>query len=263
MPRLSLPSGPAISYREVLPMAPDEVRRPPLLLLHGAGGSSLSFAEVLGQLGPLGRRALAVDLPGHGASPAFRRRPHPRDLLERYRDVVAELGEVLGLGRFQLVGHSMGGAVAQLFALAYPERLSGLVLIATAARLKVSPALLSAIRERFDQLPDLLAEAGFSPALDSALARSWAARQVQAPQEVVLADFEACARFDLRDRIGTVSCPALVVSAADDRLTPPKLQQQLSAMIPGSQHEELSRAGHLLVWERPDRLAALINTLKG
>jgi pimeloyl-ACP methyl ester carboxylesterase len=231
--------------------------RPPVLLLHGAGGSSLHFAELVTPLGRH-RRTVALDLPGHGSSDPLEIPPSPDELLERYRDLVAEAAERLGLGRFVLVGHSMGGAIALQFALAFPDRLSGLVLVATSARLKVAPTLLATIRQNFDELPTLMAAMGYSAASDQGQVEAWAQRQIQAPQDVVLADFMACARFDLRHRVGSLSCPTLVVSAADDRLTPPELQQQLVALIPRARLEILSRAGHFLLWERPVPLARLI-----
>jgi pimeloyl-ACP methyl ester carboxylesterase len=251
MPVIQL-GGQRISYRE------QGEGRPPLLLIHSAGGSSFQFAELINLLARGRRRVVALDLPGHGSSPGFAAAPHPSELLERYRDVVAEAGEVLGLGKFVLVGHSMGGAVAQQVALTYPERVAGLVLVATAARLKVAPLLLAAIRHQFDHLPTMLEGVGFSPASDPGQVASWAARQIQAPQDVVLADFLACGSFDLRDRVTSISCPTLVISATDDRLTPPQLQQRLAELIPRSTLEVVHRAGHMVFWERPDLVAELV-----
>jgi pimeloyl-ACP methyl ester carboxylesterase len=248
MPTVTLPHGGVIAYREAGRV------RPPLLLVHGAASSSLCFAELVSLLGRQ-RRAVALDLPGHGRSPAFAAAGVPSTLLERYRDVVAELAEQLGLGRFVLAGHSMGGAVALRFALDLPERLERLVLIATGARLPVAPELTTLVRERFAELPALLAASGFSPESEPRAVARWAARQVQAPPEVALADFKACALHDLRDRLESLRVPTLVLSAADDRLTPPRLQQQLAQRIPGARLTTLTRAGHLLTWERPEALA--------
>jgi len=247
MPRLRV-GGQEIAYREA------GEARPPLLLLHGAGASSLCFAELLGHLGRQ-RWTLALDLPGHGRSPAFARRPPASELLERYRDLVAEAAERLGLGRFILAGHSMGGAVGLSFALAYPERLEQLLLIASAARLRVSPALLETIRSRWDELPALLAGLACSPASDAASRARWSAQQLQAPQPVVLADFLACDAFDLRGRLGAVTVPVGVLHGADDRLTPPAQQEQLLSALPRARGEQLARAGHLLALERPVEVA--------
>jgi pimeloyl-ACP methyl ester carboxylesterase len=242
-------SGQPVSYRQ------HGEGRPAVLLVHGAGGSSLHFEELLRLVGGHGRRTLALDLPGHGSSPPLRRPPAPAELLEVYRDVVAEAAESLGLGRFVLAGHSMGGAVAQHFALAYPDRLEALVLIATGARLKVAPSLLDTIRHRFDEYSGLMASLGYSPATPAQRAREWAALGLQAPQQVVLADFMACASFDLRQRLADLRCPTLVISASDDLLTPPELQQQLADLIPRARLEPVTRAGHFLNFERPAAVA--------
>jgi len=228
---------------------------PAVLLLHAAGGSSLSFDAVLHHMASHGRHVVALDLPGHGNSPALDPAPAADDLLERYRDLAAEAAERLGLGRFVVAGHSMGGAVAQLMALDLGERLAGMVLIATAARLKVAPAVLDAIHNHFDQLPTLLAAVGYSPATDRDQAARWAREQIQAEREVMLADFLACAVFDQRQRVGAVDCPVWILSAADDLLTPLSLQERLQQLIPRSRLQVVTRAGHFLPLERPDVVA--------
>lgn len=227
--------------------------RPPLLLVHGAGGSSLHFAQLMGLLAPH-MACVAPDLPGHGQSPAGERVAEA-DLLDHYVERLAELAESLGLGRFVLLGHSMGGAVAQLFALKYPDRLAGLVLMATAARLKVAPAVFETIRDHFEELPRLMEAVGYSPSTSPATVRSFCAAQLQAPREVVLADFRACALFDQRERVSAIRCPTTLLSAGDDRLTPPKLQAQLEQLIPRSRLVPLPRCGHFMFFERPEAVA--------
>ena len=231
--------------------------RPGVLLVHGAGQSSVHFSELMGVLGQQ-TNTVALDLPGHGSSPAPDPMVQPADLLEYYRDLVAEFAEKIGLGKFVLVGHSMGGAVAQHFALSMGDRLEALVLVATAGRLKVAPMILQAIREQFQMLPQMIAAVGYSPAASSAQVAHWAAQQIQAPREVVLADFRACALFDVRERLGEISCPVTIISAADDRLTPPLLQDQLETRIPRSRLVRLTRAGHFVFMERPAPVAEAI-----
>jgi pimeloyl-ACP methyl ester carboxylesterase len=256
VPELNVASQ-RISYREA------GRSRPPLLLVHGAGGSSRHFAALLGQLGRC-RRVVALDLPGHGRSRALSPSVPASELLERYRDLCLELAERLGLGRFVWVGHSMGGAIGLLAAATLPERLERLVVVASAARLRVSDELLSTIRSRFDELPGMLAGLGYSPASDPRAVQRWAASQLQAPPEVVLADFCACGGFDLRPRLAGVQVPVSIISAADDRLTPPVLQQRLAEAIPRARLLRLERAGHFVVWERPEALAeALLQSLSG
>jgi pimeloyl-ACP methyl ester carboxylesterase len=205
-------------------------------------------------------RVLAPDLPGHGATAFPESPPNESSLLEFYRDIVADMAEKLGLGRFALGGHSMGGAVALHVALAYPERLSGLVLVATSARLKVAPVLLAAIRHQFDSLPAMMASVGYSPATGRQRALSLATRQLQASQEVTLLDFEACAGFDLRQQVPGIKVPTTIISAADDLLTPPVLQQRLQQLIPRSALLTIPRSGHFLMLERADAVAEALLT---
>ena len=246
----------------------------PLLLVHGAGTSSLYFDELHNLLSQK-RRTVAIDLPGHGKSgplpldvaqasmptaggPALPTAGGPAGLLAHYRDTTAALAERLGLGRFVLAGHSMGGAVAQLFAAAYPDRLAGLVLIATGARLRVGPQVFDVLEHRFAEVSQLLALSAYSPATDRALAARWAALHVQCTQEVMLADFRACHTFDERAALARLEMPTLIVGGADDWFTPPKLQQELAAGIRSARLQLLPRAGHAVPQERPDEVARLI-----
>ena len=99
---------------------------------------------------------------------------------------------------------------------------------------------------------------GYSPASEPRRIAAWATRQIQAEQATVLADFMACAAFDLRDRVGAIEIPTTIISAADDRLTPPKLQSRLQRLIPRSRIQSVPRAGHFLIFERPDVVAGVV-----
>jgi len=102
-----------------------EVDAPPALLLHGWLDNAGSFAP-LARLLP-GRRLWVPDLPGHGRS--GHRPPGTWYHFVDYVSDVLGLAQALGLQQFDLIGHSMGGAIATLVAGAYPERIRRLVLI--------------------------------------------------------------------------------------------------------------------------------------
>lgn len=101
----------------------------PILLVHGYCGAKEDFADAFGLLAGAGWHAVAPDLRGHGPG------PHPvgraRYSLATFADDVLGVADRLGWDRFVLLGHSMGGMVAQLIALSSPERLRGLVLMNT------------------------------------------------------------------------------------------------------------------------------------
>ena len=246
--------GLKIAYRE------QGDARPALLLIHGAGCGAAHYAPLLPLLGSHAR-VVALDLPGHGQSEAPTPPPSPGDLLELYLQVCLDLAEHLGLGRYMVAGHSMGGAVAQLLALRHPERVCGLGLIATAARLMVAPPLLGAIRDNFQGLPAMMAAVGYSPATDPAAAQAMARAQLQADRDTVLADFRACGLFDLRQEVGQLNGAPFgttIISAADDMLTPPRLQAKLQELIPRADLATVPRAGHFCCVERPEAVAEIL-----
>lgn len=99
----------------------------PLLLVHGFTGAKEDFGEHVEPFAAAGWHVVAPDLPGHGDS-------HPAGAafgFEAYAESVLAVADDLGWGRFALVGHSMGGVVAQHVAFAAPERLAQLVLMDT------------------------------------------------------------------------------------------------------------------------------------
>lgn len=226
----------------------------PLILIHGAGGSSVTW---LGTLRNLGRthRCLAPDLPGHGQSALF---PDGTAAvsIEAYRAFVDAFATALDVPRAVFVGHSMGGAIAIEQALGAPDRVAGLVLIATAARLAVSPAVFDAIDNHFDKFPEMMALTGFSPATPRDRALRLAQAGLQSPQAVVRADFEACHAWDARERITAIQAPTLVMLGEDDLLVPAKYGRFLADQTPGARVVALPQTGHMVHLERPRELVS-------
>src|SRR5271157_2256127 len=109
--------------------------RPPVILIHGAGGSHLSWPPHLRRLHD--QRMFALDLPAHGKSEGI-----GRHAIEDYVHDVLEFMSELKIYSAILVGHSMGSAVALSAAIHFPERVTALGLIGSGARLRVAPALL-------------------------------------------------------------------------------------------------------------------------
>jgi pimeloyl-ACP methyl ester carboxylesterase len=116
---------------------PRDAAGPPLVLVHGAGGTHRHWPEELRALP--GRRVLALDLPGHGGSPG----PSLSSIGAYARSVLAAL-DALEIPSAVLAGHSMGGAIALTLALEAPSRVAGLALVATGAKLRVSKFVLDA-----------------------------------------------------------------------------------------------------------------------
>ena len=100
----------------------------PVVLVHGIGGGAADWELNVGALAERGFRAIAVDMPGHGASDPPPRDWDPRDSAAMVRDFL----DALGLGSAALIGHSAGGLLAAAAALQHPERVEALVLNAPA-----------------------------------------------------------------------------------------------------------------------------------
>ncbi len=100
----------------------------PVVLIHGASGNLGDLKLALGDRLAQTRRVVLIDRPGHGWSdrPGGKADASPA----RQAALIAQALDGIGLDRFVLVGHSLGGTVAAAFALAYPERVAGLVLLA-------------------------------------------------------------------------------------------------------------------------------------
>jgi pimeloyl-ACP methyl ester carboxylesterase len=119
---VDLPDGTRLRVIESIPE-----QREAVLLLHGWGGSVYSFAETIPAIAAAGYRAIAFDLPGHGLS------DKPTDegmyTTSALADTVLRVADAMGLRRFTIVGHSMGGGIALELALRGERRLERIVLI--------------------------------------------------------------------------------------------------------------------------------------
>jgi len=226
---------------------------PPVLLVHGAGGSHAHWPLAL--RGLPGRRVIAIDLPGHGASPA----PGLASI-GGYAERVLALADALALPAFAVVGHSMGGAVALTLALDRPGRLAALALVGSGARLRVAPTILAAAAAPALSPEDAraIADRHFAPAEGGALREELARELMACLPGVLHGDYLACDTFDVMERLGAVGAPTLVVSGAEDRLTPPKYARHLAERIPGARLVEIAGAGHLAMREAPSAVAGAI-----
>jgi pimeloyl-ACP methyl ester carboxylesterase len=234
-----------------------EGKKPPVVLVHGAGASSVIWMSEVRRLAPR-RRVVAPDLPGHGQSDRW----HPPEevSIAMYRDAVGTVCAKLEIERAVLVGHSMGGLVALACAAAWPERVAGLVLVGSGARLKVAPAVYEVLRRDFAHAGDWLAQVAWSPSTPQEIVERWAGLCLTADQEITEADFRAVERFDGRELCSRVRAPTLLVVGADDLLTPPKLSEAAATLVAGARVAVLPRAGHMVMLEQPDGFQAALDT---
>jgi pimeloyl-ACP methyl ester carboxylesterase len=234
---------------------PSATGRPALVLIHGGGGTHLHWPPRIRRL--QGRMVYALDLPGHGDSHG-----PGQSTIAGYRQAVETWMLALGLPPVVAVGHSMGGALALTLALDAPDRVAGLVLVGTGARLRVHPMLLEATRpdgagvEVLSELMSSWYGRAASPRM-----RELAARSLVATDSAVLhGDFLACNAFDVMDRLDAVGQPSLVVVGEDDQMTPVKYARYMADRLARVHLEIVPGAGHMVMLEQP---AATENILTG
>ncbi|WP_328765829.1 alpha/beta fold hydrolase [Devosia aurantiaca] len=208
-------------------------------------------------------RCLSYDKRGHGLSDA----PAGEYALDDHLDDLAGLLDHAGIERMVLVGVSVGGLIAQGFALRAPERVAGLVLCCTAPRMGGaalwSARIETARREGLKPMANGIMERWFSPAFrqeqPDALA-GWRNLFQHTDPEGYAATCATLRDADLSTAIASIEAPTLVVAGSEDRAAPLDLVRNCLA-IAGARLEVLEGVGHIPSIEQPERLAGLIDGL--
>ncbi|MGH9785270.1 MAG: alpha/beta fold hydrolase, partial [Terriglobia bacterium] len=175
------------------------------VLIHGAGDSSAVWERQTAYFSK-GHKALAVDLPGHGA----RVREPGMDRHEKYAEEVCRIMDQQGISKAVVAGHSMGGAVALTMALEHPDRLQGLILVATGARMKMRPDFLEEARKTAEVhgygVPSathiIPVEQMVHPAIPTDVVQWLRDRIGKASEQATYADFQANNKFEVMRRLG-------------------------------------------------------------
>jgi len=226
--------------------------RPPVILIHGAGGSHLSWPPQLRRLHD--QRIFAPDLPAHGKSEGI-----GHHTIEDYVCGVLDFMSEIGIYSAILVGHSMGGAVALSAAIRFPERLIALGLVGSGGRLRVAPALLRAASDSstFESAVRMINDASFSS--QSGRIRELSTQRMMETRPTVLyGDLLACEAFNVMDQLSRLSLPTLIVCGSDDKMTPLRYSKLLRDHIAGACLEVVPNTGHMVMFEQPDLVSDLL-----
>ncbi len=243
----------------------DEGSGPPVVLIHGFAGSTFSWRFVIPDLAKA-HRVIAIDLPGFGFSD---RGPGVDYSQTGQAERLVALLDLLGIQRATLIGHSMGGAIAQRVAASHPERVERLILVAA-----VSAAQPRDVARRGRPAGPMFALVGVaqrSPRAMYAVGRRALPRMVHdaeyATEEVMrgyidpllipgtvaaVRKMTAAAGEEAPAALSGISAPTLVLSGASDRMIPPEQGLELAEAIPGARYLVIPEAGHLLAEERPE-----------
>ena len=222
-----------------------------IVFIHGAGGNhKLWYNQLMG----LNEDFCIVvpDLPGHGKSEG-----KASSTIEGYTMFINKLLENTEKNNVYLAGHSMGGAIAMDFALKFPHKIKGLIVIGTAARLKVAHQILDTFKDgkHFFKLIKW-----FYRKNPSQILLDYAKKDMLSTDtKVWYADFTACNNFDITGNLTDINLPTLVIGAKEDMLTPLKLSKSLVDNLPQAVLEIINEAGHMMMLEKPDIVNKLIS----
>jgi pimeloyl-ACP methyl ester carboxylesterase len=227
--------------------------RPPVILLHGAGGIHLSWPPQVRRLA--GERIYAPDLPGHGKSEGS-----GRQSIDEYADDVIAFMKELKIRSAVIVGHSMGGAVALTLALKHPGQVLGLGLVGCGSTMRVSQTLLDTVGNlnTFEAAVDMVNGNCFSSNAPQNLFELSRRYMLGIRPPVLSGDFLACNEFDVTSQLEKINIPTLILCGAEDKMMPPRFSEFLHHGIVNSQLHILENAGHMVMLEQPNLVADLL-----
>ena len=230
----------------------------PMILLHGVTDSWRSFEPVLPHLSS-SFRAFAITQRGHGDSS----RPDEGYRYVDFSDDVRAFMDALHLPAAVLVGHSMGGLVAERFAIDHPDRTLGLVIMGSFKSLLGNDDIHELWSSTISKMQDPV-----SPAFVRGFQQSTIAQQIpsdffeavvdeslKVPARVWRATFTEFLRQDHADALGRVKAPTLILWGDKDAFSGRAEQDALVTSIPGARLVTYAGAGHALHWEDPRRIA--------
>ncbi len=239
----------------------------PLLMIHGLFASGETFNELRDHI-PKGVRAITPDLPDCGNSTAS---AEFRPTWDGYARSVIGLADSLGLDRFDLLGHSMGGGISITVAATWPKRVRRLVLVDAISlpytvplkgRLPLKPILGELLFRMYGRkmFVDYFENDVFFDS--SRMDRDKVLRLFDAFANKRTAALEALRATANPSPVGeivsNVSCPTLILWGEKDALVPLEVGRRLEDLIPGGELHVINNCGHSPVEENPDEASRII-----
>lgn len=229
-----------------------------LLFLHGVGGGHAAWDRQVPYFAALGHRTHAWDQPGYGGSALV----EPYDL-EQVCGALRQLIESLGGEPMVLVGHSMGGMVAQEAYARFPQLVKALVLGFT------SPSFGGGSREFVEKfiaarIAPLDAGEGMAqiaarlmPTMRGAKSRPEGLAHAERimsgiPPATYRKAVQLLTTFDRREQLLGIRVPTLLIAGADDRTAPASVLERMAQKVPGAEYVLLEGCGHLGPLDQPD-----------
>jgi len=237
---------------------------PTVLMLHGIGGGHLAFAPQVETLANAGYRAVAWDMPGYGHSA-----PIEPYTFKGLAQSCIHLIESLQCTNVVLLGHSMGGMVAQEVVARRPDLVKRLILAGTSPAfgkpdgdwqrefIAQRTAPLDAGKS-MAELAETLVPQMIGPGSLPEGVRLATLCMAQVPAATYRRALECIVTFDRRSNLGNIAVPTLLVAGELDRNAPPAVMKKMAEGIANSTYIEMRGIGHLQNLEAPDDFDALV-----
>ncbi|MFI8536397.1 alpha/beta fold hydrolase [Streptomyces aquilus] len=252
MPQLEV-DGAALTYDDE---GPRDAQGVPLVFVHGWTADRHRWDHQLAHFAQK-RRVIRLDLRGHGESSGA----GVRTIAELADDVLALLDH-LAVERCVVVGHSMGGMIAQTITLAHPERVERLVLVNSIGRMTYSRGrgLLMGVSTLvpFRLFVAANIQRAFAPGYPRDEIRAYVKASANTPREVVMTLYGAMRAFDVLDRVGEIRVPTLMVHGYHDIQLPVRQMLRMAKAYPDAEVRIID-AGHELPVEKPEELTRTLD----
>ena len=228
-----------------------------VLMLHGVGGDHRAFAATLPVLVQAGYRAVAWDAPGYGAS-----KLDDECSMPIFAEALRKLLRHLKSPRTVVLGHSMGGMIAQETFAQGQSGIDGLILFATSAAFGKPGGdwQQQFLQSRFAALDAGLGMAGLAPILvggmlalgTPASVRNTALAMMSAvPEPVYRSALASIVGFNRSAELPLIKVPTLCLACNDDKTAPPEVMYKMAEKIAGASYRCIAQAGHLGNMEQP------------
>lgn len=235
---------------------------PPIMMVHGLGGTTNTFQPLMGSLA--GFRIIRIDLPGAGRS----RVPQGDLSIEKFTAAVLSAAKTLGVEKAHFVGHSMGTLICQQIAVEHPECVASLSLFGAlveppeAARTGLAARARLACEEGMEPIAEQIINATVSAETKASRPAAIAfVRETIMRQDPVgyAKHCEALSKFQAVDH-KRIKAPALFVTGDSDVVAPPSMAQFIADRVAGASVHLLDRCGHWATIEKPTECCEKIAT---